>query len=141
MGLSDFSTAILRISQLALLVHLGCSKEERQFKQEVWIDVSLEFSTLPNACLDDRISSCVCYKSLCDKILLFAEKASFNTIERLAYAIYEIITDYIIKSSENPFKHAIEVDIHKKNTPTTAIREGAFFKLRINNDVNVFDTL
>ncbi|WPX97979.1 dihydroneopterin aldolase [Candidatus Fokinia crypta] len=133
MQVPDFSTAILRISQLALLVNLGCSKEEKQFKQEIQVDISLEFSELPNGCLNDEISSCVCYKLLSDKILSFAENASFDTIEGLAYAIYKVITDFIVEFSSGISEYVVEVSIHKKNTTILAIRGGAFFVLRINN--------
>ena len=81
----------LTLNQISLLVHLGWGEEEREVPQKIWVDISIQFSSLPVGCQTDELSDTVCYATLAKSLKKFCENRSFKLIEHLTHEIYTMV--------------------------------------------------
>ena len=113
----------LRLKELKLQVHLGCSASERALLQEIRISIDIRMRELPAACHSDSIEDTLCYGKLSEEILAFCKRSSFQTIEKLSMGCYTLIESLISKED------AFRISLHKVNPPVDALFGGAFFEI------------
>jgi dihydroneopterin aldolase len=77
-------SSILHIRKLRLMVHLGCTAEERKTLQPVELDIMLRFHGLPAGTESDNLSETICYSEIAGLLRELISKKEFNLIERLA---------------------------------------------------------
>ncbi|APD50574.1 dihydroneopterin aldolase [Francisella hispaniensis] len=99
----------LFLNDIEIYVSLGCSEEERAYKQMVTLDLELEFSQNYNASNSDNLEETICYYTLRNNIQQFCDSISCNLIEYLAKQIYlfiqknfEDITIKFLKLTKKP---------------------------------------
>ena len=81
--------AIIRITGLRLRTIIGINDWERTTKQDVVINVTMEFDATRAAKSDD-IKDTVDYKTITKKIIKLVEKSRFSLLEALTQAILAI---------------------------------------------------
>lgn len=109
----------LLLNGLEIYVSLGCSEEEKAFKQKVELDLELVFLQDFIACNNDNLHDTICYYTLRNKIQVFCDSFRCDLIEYLAQQIY----DFIVKSYPN-----VEVEYLKliKRPPVSQIATASF---------------
>jgi dihydroneopterin aldolase len=118
------SQAVLKISDLTLSVHLGCTPEEQSKKQEVRISFQIKLGQLPGACLSDSLSETVCYATLIESIKRAVDSHyKLNTVERLAQISFQNLKEQLPKDSR------LFLSIHKANPPIDFLKGGVHFEL------------
>lgn len=110
----------LELKQLELLVNLGLGEEERSVKQNVWINFSIMFEKLPNACLNDSIDETHCYFNITNKIKELCYGREFKLLEHLCHEIYNVI--------KKDTSEKISVTVIK-NPPIFEVKGGASFTI------------
>ncbi len=83
---------IIKIENLKLRTIIGVFDWEKEKKQDVNINIELEFDGTM-AGKNDRIEDTVDYKSLNKKIINYVEKESFNLLEKMVVSIGSIIME------------------------------------------------
>ncbi len=95
---------IIRIKNLRLRTVIGIFDWERKTRQEVIVNVMLEFDG-SKAALSDRIEDSVDYKALTKQIIAEVEESSFQLIEALAnHVLGLVMADVGVRRAE------VEVD-------------------------------
>jgi FolB domain-containing protein len=95
---------IIRIKNLRLQTILGINDWERENKQDIVINIKLDFDG-SKASMSDRIEDTVDYKSLKLKIIEFVDHSRFYLIEKLVAGIGGIIME-----DEKVNRATIEID-------------------------------
>ncbi|APC91580.1 MULTISPECIES: dihydroneopterin aldolase [Francisella] len=81
----------LFLSGVEIYVSLGCSEQERAYKQKITLDLELEFNQDYIASNSDNLEETICYYTLRNNIQQFCDGISCNLIEYLAKQIYLFI--------------------------------------------------
>lgn len=81
----------LAIRQLEFVVFLGWPEKERAKKQSVLVDIDIQFSEVPKACLTDNIKDTLCYSTLITDLVNQTKNKSFRLIEHFAQHIFTIV--------------------------------------------------
>lgn len=115
----------LRLEDLSLHVHLGCTPEERAFRQEVRVTIEIRFAEMPAAVENDRLTDTVCYAEISQSVQAACEEREYHLIERMAGEIYQIARK-IIGSEAHA---ALAVQVHKVRPPVPSLRGGSFYRL------------
>ncbi len=84
--------ATIRITDLTLQAIIGTNDWEREVKQEVVINVTLEFNAA-KATQSDNLKDTVDYKVLTKRIIQLVEHSQFFLIEKLADSILKLALD------------------------------------------------
>ena len=84
--------AKIQITDLFLRTIIGIHDWERKNKQDVIINVVLEYNSL-KARQKDRIEEAVDYKSITKKIIAAVENSNFLLLERLADSVLHIVME------------------------------------------------
>ncbi len=95
---------MIRIKNLRLRTVIGIFDWERKTRQEVIVNVTLEFDG-SKAAQSDRIEDSVDYKSLTKRIIAEVEQSSFQLIEALANHVLGLVM-----SDERVRRAEIEID-------------------------------
>jgi dihydroneopterin aldolase len=90
--------ARIALHQLELNISLGVSEAERSQPQTVWLDIDINFSEPPQACLTDQLKDTFCYDLLTQQIATQIVPRSFHLLEHLAHEIYQLIKSSFTQS-------------------------------------------
>jgi dihydroneopterin aldolase len=83
----------LMLEGLEIYVSLGCSIEERAYKQKIKLNIELVFDSNFKACDIDDLNETICYYTLRNHIQSFCDDKEFNLIEYLSKQIYDFIAN------------------------------------------------
>lgn len=111
---------ILKISDLRLWLHLGCSEQEKFLPQPVSIDIQIEFNTCLEGIEKDYLNGVLCYADLTAKIQKFCETKKFNLIEKVAASIHTIVSEIAVGNK-------VTVTATKVKSPVEGIHGGISF--------------
>lgn len=114
---ADLATPTLSICDYSLLVHLGCTEEERRIPQEVRISVDIDFPETPRAEASDLLSDTICYAEICKCLEEFAKNREFQLVENLAGQCLNLIQQKFTIES-------IRLHVHKVAPPVPGILGG-----------------
>jgi D-erythro-7,8-dihydroneopterin triphosphate epimerase len=95
---------IIRIEDLRLRTIVGIYEWEKENKQDIVINVEIEFDGT-KAIETDDIADTIDYKSITKKIITMVEESEFNLIERIAGEAIKIIME-----NEKVEKASVRVD-------------------------------
>jgi len=95
---------IIRIEDLKLRTIVGIYEWEKENKQDIVINVEIEFDGT-KAIETDDIADTIDYKSITKKIITMVEESEFNLIERIAGEAIKIIME-----NEKVQKASVRVD-------------------------------
>ncbi|TFG77688.1 MAG: dihydroneopterin aldolase [Thermodesulfobacteriales bacterium] len=95
---------IIRIEDLKLRTIVGIYEWEKENKQDIVINVEIEFDGT-KAIETDDIADTIDYKSITKKIITMVEESEFNLIERIAGEAIKIIME-----NEKVEKASVRVD-------------------------------
>lgn len=84
--------AKIRITDLHLRTIIGTNDWERDHKQDIIINISLEFDAAA-AAKSDRLSDTVDYKKITKSIIRFVEKSRFQLLEKLTAQVLRIVME------------------------------------------------
>jgi D-erythro-7,8-dihydroneopterin triphosphate epimerase len=84
------SPAVTKITNLRLSAIIGCNDWERYQKQEVLINVTMEFNAA-DAVDSDDLADTLDYRKVKKQIMSTVEKSSFNLLEKLTSHILGIV--------------------------------------------------
>ncbi len=84
------TSALIEIKNLRLRTIIGFQDWEREKKQDVVINIKAGFDP-GHATQSDRVEDTLDYKFLTKRIIKSVEESSFNLLEKLTYAILEIV--------------------------------------------------
>jgi len=96
--------AVIKIKNLSLRTIIGINDWEREKKQDVIINATIEFDAT-KAIERDKINNSLNYKSITKKVISEVENSSFHLLEKLA--------DFILNSimeDKNVLSATVEVD-------------------------------
>lgn len=117
MNMNESLYSFLSLKQLKVPVYLGASREERETKQEIEINLDIMFYALPKACTTDQLKDTICYATLVDAIKIFCLKKPFRMIEHLSYELYKFIKKTLpcscirLEVRKKPQVHGLEESI------------------------------
>ncbi len=83
--------ASLEINKLILPVYIGVTSEERKEKQQVEINIKIDFITIPLGCESDKIKDTFCYENIVNIIRTLCNDQEFHLIEHLGSIIHKTI--------------------------------------------------
>ena len=83
---------IIKIENLRLRTIIGVFDWEKEKKQDVIVNIEMEFDGT-RAAESDKLEDTVDYKSLNKSIIEFVEKGNFNLLERMVSGIGNIIIE------------------------------------------------
>lgn len=81
---------VLSVERLALPVHLGEGKAEREARQTVYLSLAVLYPQAPDAARQDG-APFLCYDTLCQSLLATATKAPVQLIEFLASELFRTV--------------------------------------------------
>ena len=84
--------ATIRITDLALRTIIGTNEWERDIKQEVIINITIDFDA-QKASLTDDLKETVNYKVLTKKIIPAVESSNFFLLEKLADMVLKMVME------------------------------------------------
>lgn len=84
--------ATIRIHNLALQTIIGCNDWERHKKQDIIINLSMEFDAT-KACMSDSLDDTLDYRAMKKKIIKEVENSSFFLVEKLTSHILNTIME------------------------------------------------
>jgi FolB domain-containing protein len=117
--------ATIRISNLRLRTIIGINDWEREVKQDVVINITLEFDAT-RASKSDDIKDTVDYKTLTKKVIKAVEESRFNLLEALGAAILKLAlgdpkvlnaTVRIDKPQALRFADSVSLELTQKRNP------------------------
>ena len=79
----------LNLQQLILFVHIGVSLEERRDMQKVYVNIEIDYSSIPTACKQDVLNDVVCYDRLAKTLQKVCNVKTYRLIESLSYTLFE----------------------------------------------------
>lgn len=82
----------IKIENLKLRTVVGIFEWEKEVKQDVVINIELNFDD-NSAAESDKIEDTVDYKNLTKKVINFVENNSFNLIEKIAGGVGKIVME------------------------------------------------
>ena len=109
----------LTVKELALPIHLGVSRKERNILQEVLFSVEMEFFEKTPAEKTDSIESACCYEKACRIIRDCVQGREFHLIEYLAREVLGALT------KEFPSVR-VSLTVHK-NPPIKGLKGGVSY--------------
>lgn len=74
----------LMLHDLTLLTTLGVYDFERKQRQNVRVDITIDYYDPPYACYTDDINDAFCYQTLSEKLQKLCDDRHFHLIEHLA---------------------------------------------------------
>nr|CRI42879.1 Probable dihydroneopterin aldolase [Chlamydia pneumoniae] len=102
----------LIISKFRMWLFLGCSVEERHFKQPVLISVTFSYNEVPSACLSDKLSDACCYLEVTSLIEEIVNTKPYALIEHLANELFDsLVISFGNKASK------IDLEVEKERPP------------------------
>ncbi len=84
---------IIKIKNLRLRTIIGVNEWEKHVKQDVIINVTMEFNA-DQAIDSDQIQNTVSYKKITKDIINLVEDNTYNLLESLAHAILHKVMEY-----------------------------------------------
>lgn len=118
----------LRVNDLSVQVHLGCTEGERASSQEVRFSLEFRFPKRPLACITDQLKDTFCYAETCGFIKRVAMSRHFETIEALTHHTREAVRSLIPRGMTGT------ISIHKVNPPVADLKGGVFYEEAIDHD-------
>ncbi len=122
----------LSILDLRIWVHLGCSDQEKFNPQLVSFNIELNFKTLPEGAINDRLEDTICYYKLVQNVKAFCQNKKFNLIEHLAIAVHKLVDESL--NQHRLIVDFINVTAHKISPPVPDIHGGVTFMTCINRN-------
>ena len=95
---------IIKIKNLSLKTIIGTNDWEREEKQEVIINIQIEFDS-KKVSATDHLEGSVDYKILNKKIISFIESSHFHTLEKLSSSVLNLVME-----DKKILKAKVEVD-------------------------------
>ncbi|SPN73872.1 D-erythro-7,8-dihydroneopterin triphosphate 2'-epimerase,dihydroneopterin aldolase,Dihydroneopterin aldolase [Chlamydia serpentis] len=114
----------LVISNFRVWLFLGCSLEERHFKQPVLISVTLSCGLMPPACVSDQLADACCYVELTSLLEEVATAKAYTLIEHLAK---ELLDSLVISFGDKISK--IDLEVAKERPPVPNLLNPIKFKI------------
>lgn len=117
--------ATIRITNLKLRTIIGIHDWEREHKQDIIINVTMEFDAT-NACSSDAIQDTVDYKSITKRIIKEVEASQYYLLEKLTKLILDIVlenkrvteaTVRVDKPFALRFADSVSLEMHEHRTP------------------------
>lgn len=99
------SNAIINISNLRLRTYIGFNQEEREKKQDVVINIEINYA-INSGVLDDDVDQALNYKNITKQVIQHVESGQFLLLEKL-------VADVLCICSEHPSVHHARVTIDK----------------------------
>ncbi|ANH78560.1 dihydroneopterin aldolase [Candidatus Chlamydia sanziniae] len=114
----------LIISDFRVWLYLGCSPEERHFKQPVLVSVTLSFYKEPVACVSDNLADACCYIKLTSLIEEIASAKPYALVEHLAKSLLDgLDVSFGDRASE------ISLEVAKERPPVPNLLKPIRFKM------------
>lgn len=85
--------AVIRISNLRLRTIIGANDWERDHKQDLVINVRIDFDAAKSGASDD-LADTVDYKTITKNIITEVEGSSYQLLEKLATRLLDIVMDH-----------------------------------------------
>jgi dihydroneopterin aldolase len=111
----------LRVQDLVLQVHLGCSAEERAKPQEVRVTLEFRFTEPPGGAVSDKIEEALCYAEVCTAVRRLTDSSEYCLIERLASEIYGVAAEMAGPAAQTA------VRVHKVRPPVADLSGGSVY--------------
>ena len=114
--------ATIRITNLKLRAIIGIYDWEREHKQDVIINITMDFDAA-KACASDAIEDTLDYKTITKRIITEVEASDFFLLEKLTQFILDIVMDYSLVQEatvrvDKPFAlrfaDSVSIELHKK---------------------------
>ena len=87
------SNAIINISNLRLRTFIGFNPEEREKKQDVVINIEINYA-INEAALDDDVDQALNYKNITKQVIDHVENGSFLLLEKLVADVLCICSEH-----------------------------------------------
>ena len=115
---------VIRIKNLRLRTIIGIFDWERENKQDVILNLTIEINA-PEAGTKDHIDATLDYKTICKNVIQLVEASSYQLIETMAYEILKRVL-------ESPMAVTAEIEIDKPHALRFA--DSVSYALTLNRD-------
>jgi len=112
----------LRLNELVLSLHLGCTAEERLTPQEVRVSLVFRFNEPPQALFSDDLEDTICYARISAMIQEHCQSREYKLIERVAEEVFTLVREYCGPRAQ------LAVSIHKVRPPVPALAGGTIYQ-------------
>lgn len=119
--LEPFSFHALKLRELVLWVHLGCTSEEREKAQEVRVTVDLRFQQSPKGTFTDSLKDTICYAEISKAIQQRCQSREYQLIERMGFDIYGVVREIAGPAVQ------IGISVHKVRPPVDHLLGGTHY--------------
>lgn len=113
----------LKLINLSLQVHLGCTAGERLNTQEVRVSIDIRFHEVPPGIHTDALTDTVCYAELSYAFNEFVAQKEFALIEKLAQGLFDV-SQKIVRE-----RGLIALAVHKVKPPVENLIGGAEYRI------------
>lgn len=128
MAISQSNVAIttyqLIIPHFRVWVRLGCSAEERHFKQPILVSISLYFKNEPEACVSDDLNDATCYVRLTSLIEEVVATHACALIEHMSVLIMQALEIELANQVSR-----IDLEVSKERPPVPNVLQPICFKI------------
>ncbi|MGM0375568.1 MAG: FolB domain-containing protein [Bacteroidota bacterium] len=97
--------AIINIKDLLLRTEVGFNPHELGKKQDLMLNIAIEYSTAGEEISDDPVDA-LNYRDICKKIIGLVENNRYNLIEKVAHDVVDLIF-------EEPRVHRVSIEVDK----------------------------
>lgn len=108
--------SFLKVNNYSLMVHLGCTAEERATPQEVQVSVRIAFAEAPPGEKTDQLGHTVCYAEICERFKEFCENKEFQLVEKLGADL--------LAELKKVTSNKAELQIYKVHPPVQGLHGG-----------------
>jgi D-erythro-7,8-dihydroneopterin triphosphate epimerase len=85
--------AKIRVSGLRLRTFIGFNDEEREKKQDVVIDIEIDY-LVPAGVFDDEVADALNYRTITKRVIRLVEEGRFLLLEKLVADVLEVCSDH-----------------------------------------------
>ncbi|SYX09460.1 dihydroneopterin aldolase,Dihydroneopterin aldolase [Chlamydia poikilotherma] len=105
-------------------MRLGCSLEERHFKQPILVSIVLSFFEEPSVCVSDDLNDACCYIEITSLIEEVASSKPCALVEHLS----KLLMDALESKLKNKVSK-IDLEVHKERPPVPNLLKPICFKI------------
>lgn len=114
----------LALQDYEALVHLGCSAEEREIRQEVRFNLNIKFQQNVTGAVSDKLDDVVDYVEVTEIIRSVAQAKAYNLIEHLNLEVIEALLIYL---KAQKIKADVHLSVQKIKVPVENLKNGVVF--------------
>ena len=114
----------LRIQDYQVMVHLGCSAEERKYLQPINFIFEINYTGDLLGASSDKLEDASDYVEITNIIKYEAQKKQFQLVENLGFEVFKVLIEYLKNKN---LKAQLIFSVKKINVPIENLKNGVIY--------------